>query len=257
MRRTGKCPAVHDPRMAALRDVLDGGKVDAPPASGLNWRADVQEVLWLGNDTCGDCVWATACHYIQIAAAYTLSPLPKVPTDAEAIAAYSACTGYKPGDNSTDNGTVVMGAGGMIEYWTRTGIVCGGRRNMLTNAVVVDHTNLDLVDRALALGPVLCGAQLSQENLATDFMFDVTGGPIAGGHEFLVVDRQMLQSGRRYYDIITWDGEFRCTDDWMVHAVDEAVVVLDRAFFDASGVNPAAIDFATVAMQMAALHTDA
>ena len=89
----------------------------------------------LGNDTVGNCVFCTAFHWIQQASLFIEQPLPTDPTTKECVDAYSAVTGYTPADPGTDNGTVVMGPGGLVEYWTRHGLLCGGVINMLTSAV--------------------------------------------------------------------------------------------------------------------------
>jgi hypothetical protein len=138
-----------------------------------------------------------------------------------------------------------------VEYWTKTGLTCGGVLNKLTTAVVVDHANPDELKAALALGPLMCGAMLGQANVDSDFMWQ-PADPSIGGHEFLVVGYETLPSGT-WYDIVTWDGERRCTDEFMAQCVDEAAMVLDPAFFDANGIDPAGIDMAAVRTAMAGI----
>lgn len=245
VRMLGKLPAVHDPRMARLKDIL----ITAPNTSAMNWRADLPDsgIPMLGNDVAGCCVFATAFHYIQLAAIYALKPLPQEPTADECLMPYSAVTGYDPtqtqpdGSNPTDKGTVVMGPGGLVEYWIKTGLVCGGVRNMLTSAATVDIHNPDELQAALKLGPVLMGSSLTQANVDADFMWTY-GQPFIGGHETLLTGCEIISSGKAYYDIVTWDGERRADDDFMARSADEAVVVLDDIFFDARGYDPAGID---------------
>lgn len=242
--------------MARFHDVFDRSAIPAVTPQRFNWRSDLPDagVRMLGNDGCGNCCWASAFHLIELGSVFSGDPLPSAPTEQECISEYSAGTGYVPGDLATDQGTVMMGPGGMVERWIQTGITCGGRLNKLTDAVRVNYTDLDEIDAALALGPLMVGAILTEETaLGMDYVWDQYRGPIAGGHEFLFLDRERLLSGRRYYDIMTWDGMWRCTEDWVRRAVDEVLLVLNPQWFDRHGVNPAGLDLAAVKQGMASI----
>lgn len=252
-RLLGKRAAVRDPRVGSLRAVLLA--VIAP--ASMNWQAHMPDggIPMLGNDQVGDCAWASVFHWELIASGYTGVPPPHPPTAAECIAAYSAGTGYNPADPSTDQGTVIMGPGGLVEYWTRTGITIGGEKSVLDSAVTIDHTDLDDLDAALTLGPVFCGATLTKRDADSDFMWDdLSMEEIEGGHEYLIVNRDIISTGKRYYDVCTWDGMWRATDDWLIRKADEMMIPLLPEFFDKSGFNPAHIDLATVRNQMARLR---
>jgi hypothetical protein len=250
-RLLGKRPAVHDPRVMRLRDVL----IKVPPTMGkMNWRADspAAGVNMLGNNIAGNCVWCTGFHWIEQASLYTGQPLPSAPTTNECLAAYAAGTGYNSNDPSTDNGTVVMGPGGMVEFWTKTGLLCGGKRNFLTSAATVNIRDPLELQIALSLGPVMVGASLSQANVDADYVW-VAGGPPIGGHEFMVQGCEILSNGDAYFDVETWDGQRRYGPDFAAQNVDEAVMVLDEAFFDKAGFDPAGIDMAAVQAAMASI----
>lgn len=208
----------------------------------------------LGNDSVGDCVLASVAHWVQIARGYTGVALPHDPTADECIAAYSAITGYDPSNPATDQGTVVMGPGGMVEYWTRNGITVGGELSRLSAAVTIDHTDLDHLDVALTLGPVFCGAEISQGDMDSDFLWDAHDGQVLGGHEFLLVGREIISTGKRYYDICTWNGMWRATDSWLLAAADEMMIPLLPEFFVANGVDPAGVDMAAVEQTMQAIR---
>ena len=98
----------------------------------------------------------------------------------------------------------------------------------------------------------MVGANLSQANVDADYEWE-PGGSIVGGHEFLVQGCEILSTGRAYYDIETWDGQRHCSEDFVTQCWDEAVIVLDEAFFDKAGVDPAGIDMAAVRAAMAKL----
>lgn len=254
-RALGKKPHVSDPRIMRLSSVLPTGFV----GKSYNWRAHMPQkgIPMLRNDIIGCCVFATILHYVQLATAY-VSNVDIDPTDEECIAPYSAVTGYDPaqtqpdGSNPTDNGTVVAGPGGALEYWHKNGIVVAGENNKLLNAVKVDFRNIDHVKNALSLGPLMVGAQLTQENVDSDFMWS-TGGDLIGGHEFLVVDCETISTGKIYFDVETWDGMRRFDDAFLLNNVDEIYMVLDPAFFGPSGLDPADLDIAAVQSSMLAL----
>jgi hypothetical protein len=213
------------------------------PASGV----DI-----LGNDRAGCCVWATFLHYLQLASLYVSGTLIQ-PTEQECFDAYKS-TGWDgiPGSPS-DRGTAVAGPGGALEYWMKTGIVCAGQRNFLSNAVVIEHANLDQLRLALTLGPVLGGAMVRDDDMSSTFMWTSGTSPIAGGHEFLILGHETLSSGKTYYDVETWDGMWRFSDDWALDQLDEAAMVIDPVFFGPSGLDPADVDMAAIAAASAAI----
>jgi hypothetical protein len=203
-------------------------------------------VPMLGNDRAGNCVWATFFHYLQLAELYVSGTLIQ-PTDQECLGAYAQGTGWDGVVGSpSDQGSIVAGPGGALEFWMKTGIVCAGQRNFLTSAVVVEHTDLDQLRLALTFGPVLCGALLRNDDAVSTFMWTAGTSPIDGGHEFLVVGHETLSSGKTYYDVITWNGLWRFSDDWALAQLDEAAMVIDPAFFGPSGLDPADVDLASV-----------
>lgn len=251
----GKREAVDDKRMAALHDVIDRSKIPPPPKQ-VNWRAHMPAsgIPMLGNDKAGNCVFASILHYLQLASLYTLQDKPLEPTEAEAIAAYSAVTGYDPANSLTDGGTYVMGPLGAMQYWTTHGITCGGVLNHLTSAATVDFRDQDHLKQALSLGPVFCGVQLTESDLESQFLWNKRAGQHLGGHEVLLVGYDQLSSGYTWFDIETWDGLWRATGDWMREACDETVMVFNDAFFGRTGLDPAGIDRVAIADRMAQLH---
>jgi hypothetical protein len=254
-RMLGKQDAVDDRRIARLERLLP---VSFAPGKSTNWRAHTpaKGIPILRNNIIGNCVICTAFHYVQTALAYTTS-IDIDPTDDEAVGEYSAITGYDPaqtqqdGSNPTDNGTVVAGPGGLLEYWTKTGLVIAGQRNFLKGATRVNHKNLDAVKQALSLGPLMVGAQLTQANVDSNFMW-VAGNPYIGGHEFLVLDCEEV-AGKTYFDVETWDGMWRYDESFATQSVDEIYMVLDPAFFGPSGLDPADVDMAMLQRSMSAL----
>lgn len=100
--------------------------------------------MWpmLGNNQYGDCAFAGALHLDQ--AWSDNAGKPFVPTDAQALAAYSAVCGFSPADPATDRGAVLLD---VLNYWRQTGIA--GRKilayvsvNMRNPAEVKQAINL-------------------------------------------------------------------------------------------------------------------
>jgi len=249
LRKLGKAAATRDPRFAALRSVLPQKSLPVPAST--NWRADMPpSVDMLGNDHAGCCVWATFLHYVQLAKLYSGQGLV-VPTEEECLGpdGYGS-TGYP----AVDQGTVVAGPGGALEHWARTGVVCAGERNILSSVVTIDHRNLDAVARALSIGPVLAGALLREADMQSDWLWLPGDSPVVGGHFFQIIGHTTLSTGKRYFDVESWDSEFRFSDDWALQALDEAYMVLNPAFFGPSGLDPAGLNMAAVEAAMESLR---
>ena len=72
----------------------------------------------LGNDAAADCTCAAVGHAEQVVSEYA-AKRPSPVTTAEVLAAYSAITGYVPGDESTDNGANMLD---VLSYWQHHGV---------------------------------------------------------------------------------------------------------------------------------------
>lgn len=255
--RLGKREALHDPRIPRLsRHAATLAR--APAAS--NWWATVSDWKVLGNDTCGDCVQAAMLHLIYQQASYTSPGLAPVPTEAEAVAFYSATTGYIPGNAATDQGTYVLGAQGAMARWFQDGVVCGGVKNHVTSFLQITRPEPEEWRVAISLfSNLLIGLQLPRSIVDGDTVpydwADPTG-PIAGGHEVLVVGYQTLPSGV-YYDLISWGQHYVASEAFLLQVVDEAVTVLNPAFLNAVGADPVGLDQETLLADMEALRAEA
>jgi hypothetical protein len=113
--RLGKQEPRHDPRTFQLARYLTD---ELPPAPAhVSWAEKVEHWGMLANDRYGDCVPVGALHLAQNWTAYASTEY--VPAEQDALAAYTAMTGFDPNDPSTDNGTVMLDA---LNYWRRAGI---------------------------------------------------------------------------------------------------------------------------------------
>lgn len=113
--RLGKQEPRHDPRTFQLARYLTD---ELPPAPAhVSWAEKVEQWGMLANDRYGDCVPVGALHLAQNWTAYASTEY--VPTEQEALTAYTAMTGFDPNDPNTDNGTVMLDA---LNHWRRAGI---------------------------------------------------------------------------------------------------------------------------------------
>jgi hypothetical protein len=122
----GKKPA--KPEMFKLKfgDFLDRTaarkELPAHPTGPFGHDLSIKPGDWgmLGNDMCGDCVWAGAAHETKMIAGMAKKQVWF--SDHAVLADYSAATGYVPGDSKTDQGTDMHAA---AEYRMHTGIQDG------------------------------------------------------------------------------------------------------------------------------------
>ena len=252
--RLGKKPAVADDRVLSLSE---GAMLLPDPPDSANWYADVEDWQMLGNDEVGDCVVAFGMHYIYQQMCYLNPGAVPIPTTEEAIKNYSAIGGYDPAIPATDQGLTVMGPGGMIEYWARTGLLCGGTVHKLNRVMQLTQVNPKEWRQAISLfSGVGIGMRMPQSIMdAPDipFIWDDPTGPIAGYHEIFLVGYETV-SNNVFYDCITWGTRVRLTEDFLTHVFDEGVVVLSTDGLDAMGKNAAGVDQTVLANSITQLQ---
>jgi hypothetical protein len=138
--RTGKLPKVTDARTLQLDRYLAAALPE--PAAAVDYHSKIDPAwLMLGNDCVGDCALAGMGHADMLWAAYAEERRLRV-TTSMVIAAYSAVTGYVPGDPSTDRGTALIAA---LRWWRKRGIDAQRVRAF----VEVDPRDADNVRRAI------------------------------------------------------------------------------------------------------------
>jgi hypothetical protein len=84
----------------------------APAPASIDWTAKISSWPMMANDTLGDCTCAAAGHMIECWTANLGDAF--TPTNTQIIAAYSATSGYVPGDPATDKGAVELD---VLNYW--------------------------------------------------------------------------------------------------------------------------------------------
>ena len=254
--KLGKKAARRDyriPRLSKYASLLP-----APPPSA-DWYSAVPKDGWgmLKNDTVGDCLPVAAMHGIYQERVYAnrTAVIPP-PTDAEALNLYEAAGGYILGDESTDQGMFMLGNGGLMPYWQKTGIMCDGVLNKPTAFVQITQPSPVEWQQAIAIiGSLLTGLQLPEAIVSGDEPPDIWAnyrGPVAGGHEIILVGYEKV--GRSVlFDLISWGKKYRATQQFLQHCMDEAVAVANSAFINATGVDPGGLTLAALVADLPSL----
>jgi hypothetical protein len=176
----------------------------------------------------GDCVFAGGDHETML---WTIEGgTPATFSGANAIADYSAVTGYNPnapldpnGDNPTDNGTNVRDA---LKYRQKTGLIdAHGRRHKIGAYVALEQGNVEQLLEALYLfGIVGIGIRFPASAMV-QFNHGKAWSVVAGpeprdGHYIpLVAYRQMLEC-------VTWGRIQKMTLEFFKKYCDEAWAIL-------------------------------
>lgn len=225
--RTGRKPAIKDVRVPRL-SLHSAGL--PPPPDFVNRYAAVPMWQMLGNDQFSDCVEAAVLHLIYQQACYANPGAAPIPTDAEAFTFYGKATGFDPNNPATDQGSYVLGPGGVMQYWLTNGVVCGGVLNRPVSFLqITKPSTLEWRQALASFGNVLLGIKLPERIVAADtipFVWDDPSGPMAGLHEILGVGYQDV-AGERLYDIISWGARYRITETCLLALIDEVVTVVD------------------------------
>jgi hypothetical protein len=243
--RLGKQEARHDPRTFQLANYLTDELPTAPPR--MSWAEKVEDWGMLANDRYGDCVPAGALHMVQDWTAYASTEV--VPTEEQALAAYSAITGFDPADPSTDKGTVMLDA---LNYWRHEGI--GGHRIMAYAACEPDNA-AHVRDCIHLFGAAYVGIWLPVSAQRQKVWSVPPGGPRGdgepgswGGHCVPVV-----AYGPRRLTCVTWGGLKQMTWGFFRTYCDEAFAVLSGDWLREDRTAPNGFDLDSLQKDLAAL----
>ena len=156
-----------------FRDLVTPSILPARKAQ-IQWNLACQQPFAMdGNDQYGDCFWAMATHMVQIWTANAGQEF--VPTEADTLAAYSACTGFDPNDPNSDQGTEPSVG---LKYLQNVGIA--GKKFGPWVSIRVDDP--DEIALAIDLfGGVALGVSVPQD-WEQGHCWDVSSAQIVGGH---------------------------------------------------------------------------
>jgi hypothetical protein len=232
---------------------------EAPVGFGAKHEALIANWEMLGNgpdDTvapgfqgAGDCVLADAGHATMYANA--MAGKTVLVTGKEAIADYSAITGYVVGDDSTDQGTDMRTA---LNFRRQTGTLAhDGSRHKIGGYCALEAGNFTELLEALAVFDVVSiGIEFPQS--AMD-QFDagkpwtyVKSSPIEGGHDVLVVGMPGTLQG----SAVTWAKVQPFASTFYSHLNDESFgVFLPESMV--AGKSPEGFDLAQFTAALKAL----
>lgn len=208
-----------------------------PPASGVIDRcSDVSDWQMALNDQLGDCTIAGACHMFAAMAVYGGHPEPLF-SDEEITTAYSAVSGYVPGDPSTDNGADMQT---VLEYLKSTGMTdeSGKTHKVAGYAAFGNPCDEVLLAQVLdVFGSVYVGVNLpesAQMEFSDGEPWDwQPDSPIEGGHCIALQRRSVGGIGVLGY--ITWGAVQRTTRGFQRHYAEEAWCAVSEDFIQANG----------------------
>lgn len=199
----------------------------APPASS-DWLSPVPAADWgmLGNDQWGDCTCAGVGHK-RIGDVYVNQGTTLTVTTADALALYSAVTGFNPNDPSTDQGAVCQD---VLQYWAKSGFL--GEK--IVAFAKVNLSNLTAVKQAIAVfGQIYTGFNFpssAMDQFNAQQTWDVVAGStIEGGHCVTIgaYDATGLEC-------VTWGATQRMTWAFFQKYFDEAWVIVTPDFVNAA-----------------------
>lgn len=245
MMKLGRIRAFANPHVPTL------GAVWTPPANesvgAVDWYSRVADWPMMGNDDVGDCTCAAAGHVIQQWTTYT-DAAPVVMSTDRVIAAYSAVSGYVPGDPATDRGAL---CGAVLKYWMRTGMnTPDGGPDTLTAFARVSASDFETVRRAIAtFGNLYTGIALPLSAQNEDVWSSTADAPGSwGGHCVPLVGYN--ETGPI---CVTWGALKQMTWDWWDHYAEEAYALLSPDWMRATGTDPAGVNWDRLAGALAAI----
>lgn len=233
------------PRLRFAKFVATAQVAPAPPSS--DWVSEVASWPMYGNDTIGDCTFATVGHMEEIWSTYGQRQTRTL-AEAAIIGGYSAVSGYDPKTGANDNGAVVQD---VLNYWRKTGV---GGSTILAFAAV-DHNDVEECKQAAAMfGGIYLGinfpaSAMDQFNRGEPWT-PVTGSRIEGGH---AINAAAYDTASGMWKIITWGAVQEMSQAFFDQYVDEAWVIISPDFFDANGQAPSGVDMAALGEQFTAL----
>jgi hypothetical protein len=230
--KLGKLPATRDDRDLLFATYKAGGLKEAPVGFG---HLKLVENPWgmLGNDTIGDCACAGPAHETMLLNAAAGKQV--VFTDEDVIEAYSAISGYVPGDPDTDVGCDIRD---VLRYRVSTGFTDSTGQAHKIGAYVALHPGnwIELLEALEVFECVGIGIQVpdyAEQQFSDRQPWSVEPGEpnIIGGHYIPVVSRPKESE----VDVITWGAAQLMTKAFYKEFCDEAWAYVSTEDIGSSG----------------------
>lgn len=236
MKKLGKLKPKYDSRTLQLSKYLTDS-LPYIPQSG-HWPHDSPLGMYM-NDSIGDCTVAAALHNENLWSAANKESYSA--TDAQALAAYSAITGYTPSDPNSDTGAACLD---VLNYWNKTGI--GGKK--IGAFVQVDPSNHSHVMAASTLfGGLYIGINMpvsAQNQNSGWFKTGLIGDGMPGswgGHCVSIAGYSQNE-----LDVITWGERIWMTWGFWDTYVTEAYAIISNDFVTNPAKAPNGFDMQTL-----------
>ena len=250
--RGGKLPPRRSLKVPALGDFLD--KATAwPPVPAAGWEFAVPPGDWgmLGNDTVGDCAIAGIYHLLQGQSYNTDNPLHG--TTDQALALYSAVTGYNPSDPSSDQGTVLVS---LLDYVVKNGVEMLDVTGKTVTVEIVGYASLDISSvaqrryGAFTFGGAFLGINCPEKcESDTDNWNFGPGLPLAGGH-CITQEGEGAAGGQT----CSWGMIIPTSNSFYAAYLDEGYIVVAKSWLDAQGQSPTGLDLDGLVTAMKAVQ---
>lgn len=245
--RGGKLPPQRPLKMAALGDFLDRS-TSWPKVPPEGWENAVKPSDWgmLGNDQWGDCAAAGIYHLIQGQAANSKIGRALYGTAAQALALYSAVTGFDPnagpsGENPTDQGTVLTQ---LLAHVQKNGLEMTDENGKAVTVEIVGWAALDISSvaqrryGAYTFGGAYLGINCPEEaEEDTTNWIDWPNSPIAGGH-CITQEGEGAAGGQT----VSWGQVIPTANSFYSAYLDEGYVVLSQAWLNVQEKSPTGLD---------------
>lgn len=173
MMKLGKLPPVRNLNIFPLGFLTRSVELPRPPKV-TDWMSKVTSWPMGRNDTIGDCTIAGGVNHMILGWS-TYCGSPKMLSDEAIVDMYSSVTGYKPGDDKTDNGAIIDD---VLSYWMTKGV----SGDLLNSRVTVNSLDMDEVLDALEwFGGLNVGLQLPLSAMdQMDKLWDIPSEGLTG-----------------------------------------------------------------------------
>lgn len=246
----GKTPATDFGAANVTLKLVQAAELPAAPRHFGNGRM-FRDWGMLGNDAVGDCAFAGSAHeHMCWTGIGNKGAQSSKFTTSGVLSDYSALTGYRPSNPSTDRGTDVSQ---LMDYRRKIGIVdAGGDRHKIDLAVRLEPRNntfsWDEFIRAVytfgvvAVGTLIPASAMDQFNAGQPWSY-VGDQNIQGGHYIPAVGTPHRD---RQVSVITWGVRQEMMRDFFEAYVDELWVPLCQEAMSSIETALSAVDWASV-----------
>ncbi len=234
VKKLGKLPRTHDPRVKHMSAMLLGRHLPTPPES-VDWTKGIKDFGMMLNDELGDCTCAAVFHARQIWTANTETESTE--PDAMVLKLYEAACGYNPADPNSDTGGIEQN---VLNYLFNKGIpLADGSVDKILGYAEINFKNINEVKVAinefgLAYIGIQVPASIYDANGIPLSMWDyVPNSELEGGHAIIVVGYD-----NNGVTVVSWGALYKMTWAFFDHYCDEAYAIIDKNWIATSGKTP-------------------